>query len=119
MLSGAEFLLISGMWPLALIVFVVSVLIPVAVLIAIMLALGRFNRDSELTAIYACGVGNARILRPLLLFAALLAVLLAIPVLAVGYAWGLPLLFGAARQVGPLLPPVFFRLEAMTSSSTW
>jgi len=42
-----------------------------------MLALGRFNRDSELTAIYACGVGNARILRPLLLFAALLAVLLA------------------------------------------
>jgi lipopolysaccharide export system permease protein len=55
----------------------VSVLIPVAVLIAIMLALGRFNRDSELTAIYACGVGNARILRPLLLFAALLAVLLA------------------------------------------
>ena len=55
----------------------VSVLIPVALLLAIMLALGRLNRDSELTAIYACGVGSARVLRPLLLFAALLAALLA------------------------------------------
>ncbi len=55
----------------------VSVLIPVALLLAIMLSLGRLNRDSELTAIYACGVGTVRILRPLLLFAAVLAGLLA------------------------------------------
>ena len=29
-LSGAEFLLVSGMWPLALIVFVASILVPLA-----------------------------------------------------------------------------------------
>jgi lipopolysaccharide export system permease protein len=54
----------------------VSVLIPVALLMAVMLALGRLSRDSELTAITACGVGNWRLLRPLFVLATLLALLL-------------------------------------------
>ena len=45
------------------------ILIPLASLIAIMLALGRLYRDSEMTALSACGFGPLDIYRPLLLFA--------------------------------------------------
>jgi lipopolysaccharide export system permease protein len=42
-----------------------------------MLALGRLYRDSEMTAISACGIGPVRLLRPLLMLAGLVAALLA------------------------------------------
>lgn len=51
-----------------------TVLIPVAFLLAIMLGLGRMYRDSEMVAVLACGVGPIRLYRPLVLLAAVLAV---------------------------------------------
>jgi len=42
-----------------------TVLIPVAMLIGIVLALGRLYHESEMAAIRACGVRPARLLRPI------------------------------------------------------
>jgi lipopolysaccharide export system permease protein len=54
-----------------------TVLIPVALFLAMMLALARLYRDSEMVAMYACGRGQARIYRPLMLLAIPVALLLA------------------------------------------
>ena len=43
-----------------------TILVPIALFLAIMLALGRLYRDSELPAMMACSVGPADIYRPLL-----------------------------------------------------
>lgn len=53
-----------------------TVLIPVGLLFAIMLALGRLYRDSEMTALMACGGGPARVYRALAWFAGSLALVL-------------------------------------------
>lgn len=50
-------------------------LIPISLLLAIMLALGRLYRDNEMAVISACGIGLARLYKPLLLFALVLALL--------------------------------------------
>ncbi|HSN16647.1 MAG TPA: LPS export ABC transporter permease LptF [Gammaproteobacteria bacterium] len=54
------------------------VVVPVATFLAIMLALGRLYRDSEMTTLMACGVGPLQIYRPLMIIAALLAAGLAV-----------------------------------------
>jgi len=54
-----------------------SLLVPAAFFFAVMLALGRLYRDSEMAALNACGIGAAQILRPLLWGAALAATVLA------------------------------------------
>jgi lipopolysaccharide export system permease protein len=54
-----------------------SLLVPAAFFFAVMLALGRLYRDSEMAALSACGVGAVQVLRPLLWGAALVACLLA------------------------------------------
>lgn len=51
----------------------IEVLIPISLLLAILLALGRLYRDNEMAVISACGVGLARLYRPFLLFAVVLA----------------------------------------------
>jgi len=43
-----------------------SLLVPAAFFFAVMLTLGRLYRDSEMSALNACGVGAGRLLRPLL-----------------------------------------------------
>jgi lipopolysaccharide export system permease protein len=43
----------------------VSLLAPVGMLLGILLAMARLNRDSEMTALAACGVGPARLLGPM------------------------------------------------------
>ena len=53
-------------------------LVPIGMLLAVMLALGRLYHESEMTAVRACGVGPARLYLPV--FA------LALPV-AAGLAW--------------------------------
>ena len=50
-----------------------TILIPVAFFLAIMIALGRLYRDSEMAAIMACGIGPTGLYRPLALFALLLS----------------------------------------------
>ncbi len=42
-----------------------SILVPAAFFFAVMLTLGRLYRDSEMAALNACGIGAARLLRPL------------------------------------------------------
>lgn len=55
-----------------------TVLVPVSLFLAVMLALGRLHRDSEMVAMMACGVGYGRMLKPLLTLAAVVAVGLAV-----------------------------------------
>ncbi len=55
-----------------------SVIVPVGLLLAVVLTLGRMYHDSEMAALQACGFGPARLLVPLTGFAA---------VIAIGLAW--------------------------------
>src|SRR5271167_1685335 len=55
-----------------------SVIVPVGLLLAIVLALGRLYHDSEMAALLACGFAPSRLLAPLFGFAA---------VIAIGLAW--------------------------------
>lgn len=55
-----------------------SVIVPVSLLLAVVLALGRLYHDSEMAALHATGVGPARLLRPLFSFGL---------VIAAGLAW--------------------------------
>jgi lipopolysaccharide export system permease protein len=50
-----------------------TILVPIALFIAILLALGRLNRDSEMFALMAGGVGPVDLYRPLLLLTVALA----------------------------------------------
>jgi lipopolysaccharide export system permease protein len=50
-----------------------SVIVPVGLLLAVVLTLGRLYHDSEMAALQACGFGPARLLAPLFCFAALIA----------------------------------------------
>ena len=54
-----------------------TILVPVSLFLSVMLAFGRLYKDSEMAAIMACGIGPARLYRPLMLIAILAAVLLA------------------------------------------
>lgn len=51
-----------------------TILIPIGLFLSILLALGRLYRDSEMYALMACGLGPGDLYRPLLAFAAALAV---------------------------------------------
>lgn len=53
------------------------ILIPVSLMLAIMLALGRLYKDSEIAAMAGCGVGFGPLYRPVLALGALLALLTA------------------------------------------
>src|SRR5580700_1063116 len=55
-----------------------SVIVPVGLLLAVVLTLGRMYHDSEMAALQACGFAPVRLLAPLFCFAA---------VIAVGLAW--------------------------------
>lgn len=59
------------------------VVIPVALFLAVMLALGRLYRDSEMTTLAACGIGPVQVYRPLLAIAVVLAIVLAVLALQV------------------------------------
>src|SRR5271155_2368127 len=51
-----------------------SLIVPVGLLLAVVLTLGRMYHDSEMAALQACGFGPSRLLAPLFCFAALIAV---------------------------------------------
>ena len=55
-----------------------SIVVPVGLLLAIVLSLGRLYHDSEITSLQACGYGPVRLLKPLMGFAV---------VIAAGLAW--------------------------------
>jgi lipopolysaccharide export system permease protein len=51
-----------------------SVIVPVGLLLAVVLTLGRMYHDSEMAALQACGFGPSRLLVPLFCFTAVIAV---------------------------------------------
>jgi lipopolysaccharide export system permease protein len=51
-----------------------SVIVPVGLLLAVVLTLGRMYHDSEMAALQACGFGPPRLLAPLFCFAVIIAV---------------------------------------------
>jgi lipopolysaccharide export system permease protein len=53
-----------------------ALVIPIALLLAIVLALGRLWHDSEMTAAQACGAGSRTVMLPVMAFTAVLTVLL-------------------------------------------
>ncbi len=52
----------------------ITILTPIGLFLGIMVALARLNRDSEMSALAACGVGPMRLLGPISLLTAVLAV---------------------------------------------
>src|SRR5258708_7433050 len=50
-----------------------SVIVPVGLLLAVVLTLGRMYHDSEMAALQACGFGPSRLLAPLFCFAVIIA----------------------------------------------
>jgi len=89
----------------------VVLFVPIGLLLAVMLALGRLYHESEMTAIRACGVGPSRLYRPVFM--------LAVPV-ALGLAWLTFEVGPAARTAAEVLrsramsDAQFGRLEAGT-----
>jgi len=75
LLSGQLPLLTFGRLVLLLIPFVVSYALPLGMLTGVLLTLGRLSSDSEITAMRAAGIGIPRIALPVLILAALGAVL--------------------------------------------
>jgi len=54
-----------------------TVLVPIGMLLAVMMALGRLYHDSEMAAVRACGTGPERLYVPIMLLAVLVATALA------------------------------------------
>ncbi len=54
-----------------------SIMLPIATFLAVMLSLGRMSSDSELTVIAACGVSGNRIMRNVVLFSGTMAIIIA------------------------------------------
>jgi len=71
-----------------------TVLVPIGLLLAVMMALGRLYHDSEMAAVRACGVGPARLYVPVMLLAG---------AVAAGLAWlsfsVAPAAFGKAQDL--------------------
>lgn len=61
-----------------------TLIVPLGLFLAVMLAFGRLYRDSEMAALMACGVSVRDLYRPLLRLAGLLAVVLLVLALFVG-----------------------------------
>ena len=74
-----------------------SVIVPVGLLLAIVLALGRLYHDSEMTALQGCGFAPVRLLGPLTVFAV---------VIAAGLAWLSFVQVPRADQPGAAAAPV-------------
>ncbi len=80
-----------------------TILIPIGLFLAILVATGRLYRDSEMYALMACGIGPGQWYRPLLLLAA---------ILAAGAAWlSLDVAPWAMREVGRISTEARDRLD--------
>jgi len=55
-----------------------SILLPMATFLAVMLGLGRMNADNELTIISVCGISNQRLIRNIVLFSGTIAIVVAV-----------------------------------------
>ena len=53
-----------------------NLLVPMAVFLAVILAVGRFYKDNEMTVIKGCGISQLQLVRPLAVIAVLLAIIM-------------------------------------------
>ena len=60
-----------------------SVLLPIATFLAVLLGLGRMSADNELTVIAACGIAGNRIRRNVLVFTGLMAIIVGLLALSI------------------------------------
>lgn len=60
-----------------------SLLLPIAAFLAVMLALGRMSSDNELTVIAACGIPARRVMRNVTIFSGTIAIIVAVLSLAI------------------------------------
>ena len=60
-----------------------SLLLPIGAFLAVLLALGRMNSDSELTVIASCGIPNKRVIRNVAIFSISTALIVAMLSLAI------------------------------------
>jgi len=65
-------------------IYYLILLIPPALFLGILLAMGRLYRDSEMSALGACGVGGADLYRPLLRLALVLGIFVALLAMIIG-----------------------------------
>ncbi len=59
------------------IVIALEVLLPTTLYLSVVIALGRLYKDSEMTALFACGVGTGRVLQPVFYSALIIALIVA------------------------------------------
>jgi lipopolysaccharide export system permease protein len=78
------------------IVIALEVLLPTTLYLSVVVALGRMYKDSEMTALFACGVGIGRVLRPVLYSALIIAAIVA----------------SLSLFIRPLAYDLYYRLEA-------
>jgi lipopolysaccharide export system permease protein len=71
-----------------------TVIVPIGFFLAIMLALGRLYHESEMAAMQSCGVGPARLYRPISLLGVCIAVLL----LWLSF-WAIPAAMARAQEI--------------------
>ena len=76
--------LVGQLWGSTVVVLVLlritialEVLLPTTLYLSVVVALGRLYKDSEMTALFACGVSMGRVLRPVLYTALMIAVMVA------------------------------------------
>jgi lipopolysaccharide export system permease protein len=86
-----------------------AVIVPVATLLAVMMALGRLYHESEMAAVRACGMGPERLYVPVLAFAAVVALALSTLAFDLG-----PAAYARAMEVrqAAIREAEFGRLEA-------
>ncbi len=89
-----------------------DVILPLILYVAILMVLGRWNRDNEMTVIAACGVGLANFLRPMAVLFLIIGTLVAVfslylSPLAVQVAETLEEEFKSRTEVSGVMPGVF------------
>jgi len=75
--QGTLALSTAGILILLKAIIALEVLLPISLYLCVVIGLGRLYADGEMTALAACGVGTARLLRPILAFATVFALAVA------------------------------------------
>ncbi|MDH3637189.1 MAG: LPS export ABC transporter permease LptF [Gammaproteobacteria bacterium] len=94
-----------------------DVVIPLMLYIAILMVLGRWNRDNEMTVLAACGIGLSNFLKPLAVLAALTAGLVAtfsfyLGPLAVRAGHSIEQEFKQRSEISGVVPGVFMETRS-------
>ncbi len=89
-----------------------DVILPLMLYIAILMVMGRWHRDNEMTVLSACGVGLVNFLKPLSFLVALVATVVAIfsfylTPLSLTAGWSLEMEYRNRSEISGVIPGVF------------